>query len=147
MSDIIKISQLTEFDSTLNSINTQQVYIPIAYEKNTYKLRLDKVQSENGIKASLNDLQNKYEDIFENMSGEDNGDWEVIYKCTKGKYYDENTNTYEDEIYPDEGIVKDTPEFEIETKDSESASAESLQKNNEKDPEADKSKEPGFEFV
>lgn len=53
----------------------------------------------------------------------------------------------EDEIYPDEGIVKDTPEFEIETKDSESASAESMQKNNEKDPEADKSKEPGFEFV
>ena len=96
MSDIIKISQLTEFDSTLNSINAQQVYIPIAYEKNTYKIKLDKIQSENEIKASLNDLQSKYEDIFENMSGEDNGDWEVIYKCTKGKYYDENTNTYED---------------------------------------------------
>ena len=118
MSDIIKISQLTEFDSTLNSINAQQVYIPIAYEKNTYKIKLDKIQSENEIKASLNDLQSKYEDIFENMSGEDNGDWEVIYKCTKGKYYDENTNTYEDEIYPETGtITPPIPTSNNQTKD------------------------------
>ena len=49
----------------------------------------------------------------------------------------------EDEIYPDEGIVKDGPEFEIDTKGSEEAS----QKSNEKDPQTDKGKEPGFEFV
>ena len=52
------------------------------------------------------------------MSGEDNGDWEVIYKCTKGKYYDENTNTYEDEIYPETGTI--TPPIPIsnnQTKD------------------------------
>ncbi|MBQ2381757.1 MAG: hypothetical protein II291_04210 [Succinivibrio sp.] len=49
----------------------------------------------------------------------------------------------EDEIYPDEGIVKDGPEFEIDTKGSE----ETSQKSNEKDPQTDKGKEPGFEFV
>lgn len=51
----------------------------------------------------------------------------------------------EDETYPDEGIVKDGPEFEIDTKDSDDLTTETLQKGNDKDSE--KNKEPGFEFV